>query len=63
MWPKDENDEYRPITIDSFLKDLYIPIRIQYIDGKFVYSIPSAENENGNIRIVLFEPKISYETI
>lgn len=63
MWPKDENGEYRPITIDSFLKDLYIPIRIQYIDGKFVYSIPSAENENGNIRIVLFEPKISYETI
>ena len=63
MWPKDENDEYRPITMESFLKDLYIPIRVQYIDGKFVYSIPSAESENGNIRIVLFEPKISYEMI
>ena len=59
MWPKDD-DAFRKITIDSFLHDLYIPVRVRYIDGKFVYYFPTAKNENGKIRLILFEPKLDY---
>ena len=63
MWPKGDNDEYRAVTTSTFLKDLYIPVRVAYDKGRFVYSIPSAEDENGHIRLILFEPKLSYDTI
>jgi hypothetical protein len=58
MWPKVDN-EYVSLTIKNFLDSLYIPIKLTYINGRYVYYIPDAyKNENGNIDIVLFEPKI-----
>ena len=61
MWPK-VNGEYVPLTIDNFIENLYIPIKLTYINGRYVYYIPDAyKNENGNIDLVLFEPKIDYE--
>lgn len=60
MWPKDENGDFRDVTTDTFLNDLYIPVQIGYIDDKFVYSLPTVENEDGNLRLILFEPKLGY---
>ena len=61
MWPK-VNGEYVPLTIDNFIENLYIPIKLTYINDRYVYYIPDAyKNENGNIDLVLFEPKIDYE--
>ena len=61
MWPK-VNGEYVSLTIDNFIENLYIPIKLTYINGRYVYYIPDAyKNENGNIDLVLFEPKIDYE--
>ena len=58
MWPK-ENGKYVPLTIDNFISNLYIPIKISYFNNKYVYYIPDAyRNENGEIVLVLFEPKI-----
>jgi hypothetical protein len=55
-------DEYQPLTISNFMKALYIPIKLTYINDRYVYYIPDAyKNENGNIDLVLFEPKIDYE--
>jgi len=59
MWPK-ERTSFRKLTVDTFLNDLYIPVRIKYIDNRFVYSFPTAEDDDGNIRLVLFEPKLDY---
>jgi hypothetical protein len=69
VWPKfywdDEKKEYvetntyQPLTIDNFVKALYIPVKISYFNGRFVYYIKDAyRNENGKISLVLFEPKI-----
>lgn len=59
MWPKDENGAYTALTVDNFIENLYIPIKLIYIDGKYVYYIPGAENnDNGNIDLILFEPKL-----
>ena len=60
MWPKDSNGNFRDVTVDTFLNDLYIPVQIGYIDDKFVYSLPTADNEDGNLRLILFEPKLGY---
>ena len=61
MWPK-VNGEYVPLTMDNFIENLYIPIKLTYINDRYVYYIPDAyKNENGNIDLVLFEPKIDYE--
>ena len=61
MWPKDESGKYIALTIDNFIENLYIPIKLTYIDGKYVYYIPGAEkNDNGNIDLVLFEPKLDF---
>lgn len=61
MWPKDENGNFRDLTADTFLNDLYIPVHVGYIDDRFVYSLPTVENENGNLRLILFEPKLGYD--
>jgi hypothetical protein len=58
MWPKIDG-KYVPLTMDNFIENLYIPIKLTYIDGKYVYYIPGAENsDNGNIDLILFEPKL-----
>ena len=60
-WPKDKNGEYVSLTINNFIESLYIPIKLTYLNGKYIYYIPNAyKNENGNIDLVLFEPKIDY---
>lgn len=57
MWPQDNNG-YKALTIDNFIESLYIPIKLSYIDNKYVYYIPSAKNNDGDINIILFEPKL-----
>lgn len=65
MWPQkliNGKPEYIPLTTDNFIENLYIPIKLTYINDRYVYYIPDAyKNENGNINLVLFEPKIDYE--
>jgi hypothetical protein len=59
MWPKDEDGKYVSLTTENFIKSLYIPIKLVYLNGRYSYYIPDAfKNENGNIELVLFEPKI-----
>lgn len=59
IWPKDENGNYISLTIKNFLSHLYIPIKLVYLNGRYSYYIPDAfKNENGNIELVLFEPKL-----
>ena len=59
LWPKDENGEYTGLTIENFLTNLYIPVKIAYFEDRYIYYIPDAfKNENGNIELVLFEPKL-----
>lgn len=61
IWPKDESGDYVALKVDNFIKSLYIPIKLAYINGKYVYYIPDAyKSDNGNIDLVLFEPKIDY---
>ena len=60
MWPK-VNGEYVPLTMDNFIENLYIPIKLTYLNDRYVYYIPNAKNENGNISLVLFEPKLDEE--
>ena len=61
MWPK-VNGKYVPLTMNNFIENLYIPIKLTYINDRYAYYIPDAyKNENGNIDLVLFEPKIDYE--
>lgn len=60
MWPK-SGALYEKLTVDNFIDSLYIPVKLVYINGKYVYYIPSAyKNENGNISLVLFEPKLDF---
>lgn len=59
-WPK-EGDNYIPLTTSNYVESLYIPIKISYINDRYVYYIPSAINDNGNIRLILFEPKLDKE--
>lgn len=59
MWPKDENGNFVSLTTHNFIQSLYIPIKLSYINGKYIYYVPDAfKNENGNIEFVLFEPKL-----
>ena len=60
IWPKDKSSgNYCALTIGNFINSLYIPIKISYFNGKYVYYIPDAfKNENGGISLVLFEPKL-----
>ena len=60
MWPKDASGNFRDVTNDTFLNDLYIPVQIGYINDEFVYSLPTVDNEDGNLRLILFEPKLGY---
>ena len=60
MWPKN-GDTYVPLTVNNFIDSLYIPIKLTYIDGKYAYYIEDAyRNEDGNISLVLFEPKLDF---
>ena len=61
MWPKNVSGQYRAMTTETFIHDLYIPVEIGYIDNAYKYSFPTADSTNGNIELVLFEPKLSYD--
>lgn len=60
MWPK-EGHNFIPLTIENFVENLYIPVNISYLknEDKYVYNIPNAMNNDGNIGLILFEPKLS----
>ena len=57
IWPKRGNT-FWGLTIDNFLENLYIPIEIMEIDGKYVYTINKGVFEDGNLKLSLFEPKL-----
>lgn len=60
MWPK-KDDKYVSLTTENFFDSLYIPVKILYLNGKYIYYIPDAfKNENGEISLVLFEPKLDF---
>ena len=67
MWPKVEIEgkegeyEYTALTIENFLKSLYIPIEIKYLneEDKYVYTMPEELTYDGGIHLVLFEPKLT----
>ena len=63
MWPKNKDNKYISLTIDNFLDSLYIPVKIGYLNGRYIYHIPDADNEEGNINLILFEPKLDIEDI
>jgi hypothetical protein len=58
MWPKNEEGIFCPLTTENFFDALYIPIKIFYINGRYMYSVIGAENDNGTIELILFEPKL-----
>lgn len=60
MWPKDENGDYTSLTVENFIENLYIPVKLVYLNGRYTYYIPNAINNNGNIEMILFEPKLDY---
>ena len=61
-WPKNGDGDYIPLTIDNFIENLYIPIKIGYTNDRYIYYIPDAyKNENGDIKLVLFEPKLDFD--
>lgn len=61
MWPKNERGEYIELTTENFIENLYIPIKLVYLNGRYTYYIPNAiNNSDGNIGMILFEPKISH---
>lgn len=63
MWPKNKDKKYISLTIDNFLDSLYIPVKIGYLNGRYIYYIPDADNKDGNISLILFEPKLDIEDI
>jgi hypothetical protein len=64
LWPK-VNNEYIPLSANNFISSLYIPIQITYFNDRYVYYIPDAKNymENGNISLILFEPKLDFDPL
>ena len=57
MWPK-VNNEYVPLTTENYIESLYIDVKISYVNGRYVYYIPRAEEDNYNLNLVLYEPKL-----
>ena len=57
LWPK-KDGKYVPLTTENFVESLYIPIQIRYYKDKYIYTVPSAKNENDSIILRLFEPKL-----
>lgn len=57
MWPK-KNNAFVPLTTENFIESLYIPVKISYLNDRYVYYIPTANTNDGNIELILFEPKL-----
>lgn len=57
MWPKVGN-KYVPLTTENYIENLYIEVKISYVNGRYVYYIPRAEEDNYNLNLVLYEPKL-----
>ena len=67
LWPRavdsdgNPTEQYSALTVDNFIENLYIPVKLTYIDDRYVYYLPTAENgSDGVISLVLFEPKLDY---
>ena len=61
MWPKRNDngvDVFVPLTTENFIESLYIPVKISYLNDRYVYYIPTANTNDGNIELILFEPKL-----
>ena len=56
-WPSKDGN-YVPLTTDNFIESLYIPIKLGYINGKYVYTFKGCKCDNNNIKLVLYEPKL-----
>lgn len=59
-WPKDKNGNYCSLTTKNFIDSLYIPVKIAYINNRYIYYFEDCEYEdNGKgMSLVLFEPKL-----
>jgi hypothetical protein len=58
LWPKNNSDGYKSLTVSNFLDSLYIPIKTQYIDNKYVYTIDGWDVFDDKVELTLFEPKL-----
>jgi hypothetical protein len=58
MWPKDASGKFCSLTTENFIDALYIPVKLAYINGRYVYNIVGAENEDDEMTLILFEPKL-----
>lgn len=56
-WPSKDGN-YVPLTTDNFIESLYIPVKLGYINGKYVYTFKGCKCDNNNIKLVLYEPKL-----
>lgn len=54
---------YTSLTVSNFLENLYIPIKIRYINGEYLYKIVGSELDGDTIKVTLFEPKLDIENI
>jgi hypothetical protein len=63
LWPVDEDDNFIPLTLDNYLDSLYIPVILQYINGKYTYLIDGAKINGDEIKLVLFEPKLELDIV
>jgi hypothetical protein len=61
MWPVDENGNFEALTTENYIKNLYIEVKVSYVNGRYVYYIPRAEEKDYNLHLVLYEPKLDKE--
>lgn len=62
QWPKDNNGNYVGLTVSNYFDSVYIPVRIAYLNNRYVYMIPDCENTDDIIQFGLFEPKLDVES-
>lgn len=58
MWPCDKNGNFTELTTENFIDNLYIEIKVSYVNGQYVYYIPRATEFNYNLSLILYEPKL-----
>lgn len=51
-----------PLTVENFIENLFIPIKIKKYNEKYIYTIDGAEYDgSGDLKLCLFEPKLELE--
>lgn len=63
IWPKDNSNNFVPLTTENYIDSLYIPVKLMCINkdgkgGKYVYIIEGGDIVNNNLELVLYEPKL-----